>query len=43
MHDIRREICAALIEDNVVDVAKAADEKPWTRKVREWIQKSSSR
>lgn len=43
IEEIRAEIRAALTQDNVVDVAKAADAKPWMRKVREWINKSSSR
>lgn len=43
LQDVRREIRAALAKDNAIDVAKASDEKPWARKVREWIQKVSSR
>jgi NADH-quinone oxidoreductase subunit B len=43
MHDIRREICASLVDENVVDVQQAANDKPWALKVREWIQKNSSR
>ncbi|MBI2425548.1 MAG: NADH-quinone oxidoreductase subunit NuoB [Candidatus Hydrogenedentes bacterium] len=43
LQEIRREILAALVEENVVDVAKASATKPWARKVREWIQKNTSR
>ena len=43
LQDVRLEIRSALAKDNVIDVAKASDEKPWARKVREWIQRVSSR
>ncbi len=42
LHEIRKQIRTALVDDNVIDVDKAAREKPWASKVREWIQKISS-
>ncbi|MCC6486007.1 MAG: NADH-quinone oxidoreductase subunit NuoB [Candidatus Hydrogenedentes bacterium] len=43
LHEIRAEIRAALANENVIDVTQAANQKPWARKVREWIQRASLR
>ncbi|MCC6154967.1 MAG: NADH-quinone oxidoreductase subunit B [Candidatus Hydrogenedentes bacterium] len=42
IHDIRKEIRTALVDENVIDVEKAAREKPWAQMVRAWIRKVSS-
>ncbi|MBI5092838.1 MAG: NADH-quinone oxidoreductase subunit NuoB [Candidatus Hydrogenedentes bacterium] len=40
--DVRAEIQRELEQDNVIDVEKEAESKPWAAKVKEWIRKSSS-
>ena len=42
IEDIRQEIRKLLIEENAVNVAEAADQTMWARKVKEWIEKPSN-
>jgi NADH-quinone oxidoreductase subunit B len=39
LQDIQQQMAAPLEEENVVDVARAAAEKPWAKKVRQWAKK----
>jgi NADH:ubiquinone oxidoreductase subunit B-like Fe-S oxidoreductase len=41
--EIREELRQLLEKENIVDVAQAAESKPWTSKVREWIAKQSTK
>lgn len=43
IEDIQQQIRELLIKENTVDVVKAADEKIWAGKVKEWIETSSNK
>jgi NADH-quinone oxidoreductase subunit B len=40
---IKQEIRELLVEENTVDVLKAAEETIWAKKVKEWIEKPSNK
>ena len=43
MADIQQRFRELLVRENTVDVVKAASEKSWAGKVREWIEKPSNK
>jgi hypothetical protein len=41
--DIQEQMRQILEQDNVVDVEAEAEKRPWARRVREWMQRHSSK